>query len=143
MDGRFVGLSAVSSSKSDWLKAEGPVRALLQFGRPERNRLFPDTPTARELAKDERGRALIGLAELPYQLSRPLAAPPGLPPDRARALQEAFMAMQSDSDYLKEAERLGLDVSPVDGAQALALIERLAASPKELLDYMKKLHGEK
>ena len=143
VDGRFVGLSAVSSSKSDWLKAEGPVRALLQFGRPERNRLFPDTPTARELAKDERGRALIGLAELPYQLSRPLAAPPGLPPDRARALQEAFMAMQSDSDYLKEAERLGLDVSPVDGAQALALIERLAASPKELLDYMKKLHGEK
>jgi tripartite-type tricarboxylate transporter receptor subunit TctC len=95
------------------------------------------------LAKDERARALIGLAELPYQLSRPLAAPPGLPPERAKALQDAFMAMQSDADYLKEAERLGLDVSPVDGAQALALIERLAASPKELLDYMKKLHGEK
>jgi hypothetical protein len=53
------------------------------------------------------------------------------------------MAMQSDPDYLKEAERLGLDVSPVDGAQALALIEKLAASPKELLDDMKKLHGEK
>ena len=71
------------------------------------------------------------------------AAPPGVPPERAKALQEAFMAMQSDADYLKEAERLGLDVSPVDGAQALALIERLAASPKELLDYMKKLHGDK
>jgi tripartite-type tricarboxylate transporter receptor subunit TctC len=143
VDGRFVGLSAVSSSKSDWLKPEGPVRALLQFGRPERNGLFPDTPTARELAKDERGRALIGLAELPYQLSRPLAAPPGVPPERARALQGAFMAMQEDADYLREAERLGLDVSPVDGVQALALIEKLAASPKELLDYMKKLHGEK
>ena len=143
VDGRFVGLSAVSSSKSDWLKPEGPVRTLLQFGRPERNRLFPDTPTARELAKDERARALIGLAELPYQLSRPLAAPPGLPPERAKALQDAFMAMQGDADYLKEAERLGLDVSPVDGEQALALIEKLAASPKELLDFMKKLHGEK
>jgi tripartite-type tricarboxylate transporter receptor subunit TctC len=143
VDGRFVGLSAVSSSKPDWLKPEGPVRTLLQFGRPERNKQFPDTPTALELAKDERGRALIGLAELPYQLSRPLAAPPGLPPERAKALQEAFMAMQGDGDYLKEAERLGLDVSPVDGAQALALIEKLAASPRELLDYMKKLHGEK
>ncbi len=143
VDGRFVGLSAVSSSKPDWLKSDGPVRAFLQFGRPERNKLFPDAPTSRELAKDDRARALIGLAELPYQLSRPVAAPPGVPPDRAKALQDAFMAMQSDADYLKEAERLGLDVSPVDGAQALALIERLAASPKELLDYMKKLHGDK
>ncbi len=143
VDGRFVGLSAVSSSKPDWLKPDGPVRAFLQFGRTERNKLFPDAPTARELAKDERSRALIGLAELPYQLSRPMAAPPGLPADRAKALQDAFMAMQTDADYLKEAERLGLDVSPVDGAQALALIEKLAGSPRELLDYMKKLHGDK
>ncbi len=143
VDGRFVGLSAVSSSKPDWLKPDGPVRVLLQFGRSERNKLFPNAPTARELAKDDRARSLIGLAELPYQLSRPVAAPPGLPPDRAKALQDAFMAMQTDAEYLKEAERLGLDVSPVDGAQALALIEKLAASPKELLDYMKSLHGEK
>ncbi len=143
VDGRFVGLSAVSSSKPDWLKPDGPVRALLQFGRTDRHKLFPDAPTARELARDDRARALIGLAELPYQLSRPMVAPPGLPADRAKALQDAFMAMQHDAEYLKEAERLGLDVSPVDGAQALALIEKLAASPKELLDYMKKLHAEK
>lgn len=143
VDGRFVGLSAVSSSKPDWLKPDGPVRAFLQFGRTERHKSFPDAPTARELAKDDRARALIGLAELPYQLSRPVVAPPGLPADRAKALQDAFMAMQTDGDYLKEADRLGLDVSPVDGAQALALIEKLAASPKELLDYMKNLHGEK
>jgi tripartite-type tricarboxylate transporter receptor subunit TctC len=143
VDGRFVGLSAVSASKAEWLKPDGPVRALLQFGRSERNRLFADAPTARELAKDDRARALIGLAELPYQLSRPVAAPPGLPPERAKALQEAFMAMQTDADYLKEAERLGLDVSPVDGAQALNLIETLAASPQELRDFMKKLHSDK
>ena len=143
VDGRFVGLSAVSSSKPDWLKPDGPVRALLQFGRTERHKTFPDAPTARELARDDRARALIGLAELPYQLSRPMVAPPSLPADRARALQDAFMAMQTDSEYLKEADRLGLDVSPVDGTQALALIEKLAASPKELLDYMKKLHSDK
>ena len=143
VDGRLVGLSAVSASKAEWLKPDGPVRALLQFGRSERNRLFADAPTARELAKDDRARALIGLAELPYQLSRPVAAPPGLPPERAKALQEAFMAMQTDADYLKEAERLGLDVSPVDGAQALNLIETLAASPQELRDFMKKLHSDK
>jgi tripartite-type tricarboxylate transporter receptor subunit TctC len=97
VDGRFVGLSAVSSSKGDWLKPGGPVRVLLQFGRAERHKLFPDAPTARELARDDRARALIGLAELPYQLSRPVVAPPGLPADRAKALhisviQDAYRA---------------------------------------------------
>ena len=144
VDGRFVGLSAVSSAKPDWLRADSNMHVILQFGRPQRNARYPDVPTARELAKDDRARALIALAELPYQLSRPLVAPPGVPADRAKALQDAFMTMQSDPDYLQEAVRLGLDVSPVAGAAALPLIEQLASAPRELIDYMKKLqHPEK
>ena len=120
------------------------MRVILQFGRQERNKLFPDAPTARELAKDDRGRALISLAELPYQLSRPMVAPPGVPADRARALQDAFMSMQSDKDYLEEAVKLGLDVSPVAGSAALPLIEQLASTPRELIDQLKKLqHPDK
>ena len=144
VDGRFVGLSAVSAAKPDWLKEGSNMRVLLQFGREARNSAFPDAPTARELAKDGRARALIGLAELPYQLSRPVAAPPGIPEDRAIALQKAFMEMQGDADYLAEAARLGLDVSPVGGARARELIETIASAPRELIDTMKNLqHPEK
>ncbi len=139
VDGRFVGLSAVSSAKPDWLKPAANMRVLLQFGRAERNPAFPDAPTARELARDERARALIGLAELPYQLSRPMVAPPGVPADRAKALQDGFMAMQADPEYLGEAARLGLDVSPVDAARAARLVDELAVAPRDLIDYMKKL----
>ena len=143
-EGRFVGLSAVQSTKPDWLKPDGPVHALLQFARVTRNPQFPDVPTARELARDPRSLALIELAELPYLLSRPMAAPPNLPPERAQALQKAFMALQSDPDYLNECQRLGLDVSPVDGQQALALIDKLATAPADLLQALKKLqHPEK
>jgi tripartite-type tricarboxylate transporter receptor subunit TctC len=143
-EGRFVGLSAVQSTKSDWLKPDGPVHALLQFARVTRHPLFPDVPTARELARDPKSLALIELAELPYLLSRPMAAPPNLPPERAQALQKAFMALQSDPDYLAECQRLGLDVSPVDGQQALALIDKLATAPPDLLQALKKLqHPEK
>ena len=144
VDGRFVGLSAVSSAKPDWLKPDSNMRVILQFGRPQRNARYPDVPTARELAKDDRARALIALAELPYQLSRPMVAPPGVPADRAKALQDAFMTMQTDAEYLQEAVKLGLDVSPVAGTAALPLIEQLENAPRELLDYMKKLqHPEK
>jgi tripartite-type tricarboxylate transporter receptor subunit TctC len=132
VDGRFVGLSAVSSSKADWLKPDASVRVLLQFGRAERHKLFPDAPTARELARDDRSRALIGLAELPYQLSRPMVAPPGLPPARVAALRKAFDDTMQDPAFLAEAKRLLLDVEPMKGEDIAVLVKTVLATPPEV-----------
>lgn len=138
-DGRFVGLSAVASSHPEWLRGDSNMQVLLQFARVTRHPQFPDVPTARELAPNDRARALIELAELPYRLSRPFAAPPGLPPDRAQALEMAFMAVHKDPQYLDEATRLKVDVSPIDGAEVLRAINGIAGAPRDLLDEMKKL----
>jgi tripartite-type tricarboxylate transporter receptor subunit TctC len=142
LDGRLVGLSATQSTRADWLRSESGMRVLLQFARRTRHPLLPDVPTARELASDERARALIGLAELPYQLSRPYAAPPGIPADRAQALQAAFMAVQRDPLYLDDAARLKVDVSPIGAADVMRAIDEIAAAPPDLLDYMRKLLAE-
>jgi tripartite-type tricarboxylate transporter receptor subunit TctC len=115
------------------------MHALLQFARATRHPDFPDVPTARELAHDERSRALIVLAELPYYLSRPFAAPPGLPPERAAALEGAFVAAHRDPEYLEEARKLKVDISPVDGEQVLHAIQRMAGTSPELRAALKKL----
>jgi tripartite-type tricarboxylate transporter receptor subunit TctC len=141
-DGRFVGLSAVASSHPEWLRPDSGMQVLLQFARATRHPQFPGAPTARELASNDRARALIELAELPYRLSRPFAAPPGLPADRAKALQAAFLAVHQDPDYLDEAQRLKVDVSPIGGEEVLRAIEGIAGAPPDLLDYMKKLLSE-
>jgi len=141
-DGRFVGLSAVSSSRPDWLKPDSEMQVLLQFARLTRHPQFPDVPTARELAPNPHARALIELAELPYRLSRPFAAPPGLPPARAKALEAAFAAVHKDPQYLDEATRLKIDVSPIDGAEVLRAIDGIAEAPRDLLDTIKKLLSE-
>jgi tripartite-type tricarboxylate transporter receptor subunit TctC len=141
-DGRFVGLSAVSSSRPDWLKPDSDMQVLLQFARLTRHPQFPDVPTARELAPNPHARALIELAELPYRLSRPFAAPPGLPGERAKALEEAFLAVHKDPQYLDEAMRLKIDVSPIDGAEVLQAINGIAGAPRDLLDTIKKLLSE-
>jgi tripartite-type tricarboxylate transporter receptor subunit TctC len=141
-DGRFVGLSAVASSHREWLRPDSGIQVLLQFARTTRHPQFPDVPTARELASNDRARALIALAELPYRLSRPFAAPPGLPGDRAKALQAAFLAVHQDPDYLDEAQRLKVDVSPIGGEEVLRAIDGIAGAPPDLLDYMKKLLTE-
>ena len=78
-------------------------------------------PTARELALNDAGRALIEFAEAPLlTMARPFAAPPGVPADRAKALQAAFVAAHRDPQFLAEAEKLGVDISPVgaDGHDA-------------------------
>jgi tripartite-type tricarboxylate transporter receptor subunit TctC len=139
VDGRTVGISATASSHPEWFAPDSIVKILLQFARVTRHPQFSDVPTARELALNDRGRALIELAELPYRLSRPFAAPPDLPADRAAALQTAFMAVHKDPQYLDEAARLKIDVSPISGAEVSEAIEHIARQPQDLLDEMKKI----
>ena len=140
--GRTVDLSTMKSVKPDWLKPDSPYRVLVQFARATRHPDLPEVPTARELAKNEAALALIELAELPYGLSRPFAAPPDVPEERAIALQRAFLGVHGDPQYLEDAARLKIDVSPVGGDGVLQAIERIARAPPELLDYMRRLLAE-
>jgi tripartite-type tricarboxylate transporter receptor subunit TctC len=139
VEGRTVGLSAVKSNKPDWLKPNGLMHPLVVFGRATRHPDFPGAPTARELAKSDRDRTLIEILEVPYLLSRPYAAPPDVPPARAKALQEAFMAAHKDPAYLEEAAKLDIDVSPIGGRDILQLIDRIADTPPDVLKSVEKL----
>jgi tripartite-type tricarboxylate transporter receptor subunit TctC len=140
--GRTVDLSTLKSVRPDWLKSDGAFRILVQFGRATRHPQLPDVPTARELARNEAARSLIELAELPYSVSRPVAAPPGIPAKRAAALARAFRAVQNDPQYLEDAASSRLDVSPIDGDEILRAIEAVANAPPEFLEYARKLFVE-
>jgi tripartite-type tricarboxylate transporter receptor subunit TctC len=142
IDGRFVGLSATASSHPQWLAPSSHMRMLLQFARVTRHEDYPNVPTARELAPDDKTRALIALAELPYRLSRPFAAPPGIPADRARALQAAFLAVHRDPLYLEDAARLKVDVSPIGGDEVLRAIGDIAAAPADMLAVIGKIMSD-
>src|SRR5436190_1461583 len=86
------------------------------------------------IAKEEKAKALLEFAELPFFMALPFAAPPDVPPDRAKALQSAFMAMCHDPSFVDEAKRLGLDISPIDGEQIASLLARAATTPKDVID---------
>jgi tripartite-type tricarboxylate transporter receptor subunit TctC len=139
VEGRTVGLSSVRSNHPDWLKPGGLVKPLVVFGRATRHPDFPDVPLARELAKNDQDRKLIEIVDAPYQLSRPFAAPPGVPADRAKALQEAFLATHKDPEYIADAERMHIDVSPIGGADVLKLINGIAATPPDELKKVERL----
>ncbi|MDB5640873.1 MAG: hypothetical protein JWN07_190 [Hyphomicrobiales bacterium] len=137
--GRMVDLSGVRTIKPDWLKPGSGIRTIVQFGRETRHPMLADVPTARELAKTPEARALIELTELPYKLSRPFAAPPGIPPARAEALQTAFAAAHKDPQFLEESVKLGVDISPVSAQGVLDAIALIDKAPPDALEYLKKL----
>ncbi len=139
IEARNVGLSSIRSTKPDWVKPGNLGNVLVVFGRATRHRDFPNAPTARELAKNDRDRNLIEILEIPYALSRPFAAPPGVPEDRAKALVKAFMETHKDPGYLEEARKGNFDVSPIDGAEVLRLIKQIADTPDDQLRSIEKL----
>jgi tripartite-type tricarboxylate transporter receptor subunit TctC len=139
IEGRTTGISSVKSNKPDWLKPDGPMQVLVVMGRATRYPDLPNVPTARELAKTEKDKALIEILELPYSLSRPFAAPPGVPADRAAALQKAFMDTHKDPEYLAAAAKLNVDVSPIDGKEVVRLIEGISKVPPDMMKQVENL----
>lgn len=136
LDGQVIGYASVRSAQRD-LWDNKKLRPLVQFGRSTRHPDLPDVPTGRELAKTDEARAIVAFAELPFQMALPVVAPPGVPADRAETLRKAFLAMVKDREFLDEAKRIGLEISPIDGAAVLKLIEASTKTPKSVIDRYK------
>jgi tripartite-type tricarboxylate transporter receptor subunit TctC len=132
IDSQIIGFSSVRTGQRD-LWSHGAFRPLLQFGRSTRLADFPDVPTGNELTRDPNALALLDFANLQFAISLPFAAPPGVPQDRAKALQAAFMAMCRDPAVLEDAEKLGIEMSPIDGDTVLKSIAHAAATPHDVI----------
>ena len=121
----------------------GAFRPLISFARTTRYHELPDVPTGRELTKDPNALALLDFAEAPFYMALPVVAPPDLPPDRAKALQTAFMAMTKDPAFIAEVEKMNLDLSPIDGESVRKVIAQMGATPKDVIAQYATMAGAK
>ena len=105
------------SIKVTWAKGleTGFVRPLVQTTLEPLSDL-PNVAVAIQHAKSKEDQALLRLAAQAYgPASIAYSLPPGLPKDRLQTLQRAFMATMKDADFLTEAKKANLVVSPLDG----------------------------
>jgi len=90
----------------------------------------PSAKRIDELARDRQGKQLISAGMAAGSISKPFVAPPGVPVDRLKALQDAFMATMADPAFLVDAEQVRLDIAPTTGEKALQIVnEILSLSP--------------
>ncbi|MBM3607348.1 MAG: hypothetical protein FJX29_02675 [Alphaproteobacteria bacterium] len=124
-----------SSIKSQWAQylKSGELKLVLQMG-AAKSQEFGDIPAAMDFAKTDEDRAVLEIHFGQLLLSRPVAAPPGVPADRMAALRAAFEATMKDAEFLAESKKAGLDINPVSAADSLAMLQRFKAYPRAALD---------
>jgi hypothetical protein len=113
------------SMRSAWQHAleTGEVIVVLQLA-AEALPDLPAVPLVRDVAKTDEARKLVSTAIYRASgLARPYALPPGTPPERIDLLRRAFLATLRDPEFLTDAKRARLEVSPLSGEE----VERLVA----------------
>jgi tripartite-type tricarboxylate transporter receptor subunit TctC len=119
--------SSIRAQFSDDVKA-GRLKLVVQMG-PHKSNDFGNIPSVFDYAKTDEQRAVLELFFNQLVLGRPLAGPPNIPADRLAALRQAFAATMKDKDFLAEANKVGLDISPASATEVNGLLHHFASFP--------------
>jgi tripartite-type tricarboxylate transporter receptor subunit TctC len=122
--------SSVMSTHRVWLE-EKKMTVLAQLALQKHPDL-PDVPLIIDLAKTDEQKQILRLIFARQVMGRPYLAPPGIPADRAAALRQAFMDTMTDKDFLADAEKAQLEITPVDGATIQKLVAEVYQTPPEV-----------
>lgn len=124
----------------------GRDSVVLQSGQ-QRIQELPDVPTAFELVDQtsdpERTRAILTAWENLHAIGRPIAAPPGTPPDRVEFLSEAFYKALHDPELLADAERAGRPIRYASAEEMRQFVVAATVMPDEIRQlFVRAIRGE-
>lgn len=129
----LIGWSWGAIQTSEWedYKA-GNWRIIAHLG-PGKHPEF-DAPSVYDYAETKEARDALDFLVGTLVLGRPVFAPPGIPADREAALRAAFDATLKDPEFLAEAARLNLEISPASGAELAERVVRLYRTPAAVVE---------
>jgi tripartite-type tricarboxylate transporter receptor subunit TctC len=123
--------SSVISTHKSWIEDKRMI-VLVQLSLTKHPDL-PDVPLAMDFAKTDAQRQILKLIFARNVMGRPYVAPPNVPADRVAILRKAFMDTMADKDFLAEAAKANLEISPVSGAEVEKLVQEVYATPPDIL----------
>jgi hypothetical protein len=112
--------SSVISTRKDWYDKK-TINVLVQLSL-QKHADLPNVPAILDLAKTPEQKQILTLVFARQALGRPFVAPPGVPQDRVDALRKAFMDTMKDKEFLAEAEKAKLEITPISGADVQKIV---------------------
>jgi len=137
VDGICESLDSVISKRPDWIGTK-KVNVLFQGG-AEPNPTLKGIPFIVDLARNAEEKQTIEFLYAGQGIGRPFVAPPDIPADRVKMLREAFNATMKDPDFIADVTKQKLDLEPEDGEHLGALIKKIYATPKPIVDKVSEL----
>jgi tripartite-type tricarboxylate transporter receptor subunit TctC len=135
LDGRSQGTGSLLSTRRAWI--EQRFIRLLATSKSKRDPRIPEVVTIAELAPPGKKNLLAALYAA-ENIGRSIVLPPGVPPERVKVLRDAFAAMTQDTQFLKEAEKIGLEIGLTRGEELNRDIESTVGD-KELMGIYRKI----
>jgi tripartite-type tricarboxylate transporter receptor subunit TctC len=128
--------SSVKSQKGDWLR-DKKLNVLVQVSlEPEAELTKLGVPSIwKYVSEESRQAAELVISQQVFQ--RSYVAPPGTPDEEIAILRKAFDETMLDPQFLADAEKVKISITPLPGAKVQSLIEKLYATPKEVIDRAK------
>jgi tripartite-type tricarboxylate transporter receptor subunit TctC len=103
-------------------------------------------PFMMDLTNDEETKKVLSFLFAYLVYIRPFVAPPGVPGDRLKALQDAFAATLKDPELLAEAERAGVEIRYASPERVKAALTQIFDAPEAIktraLDELRKAGWE-
>jgi tripartite-type tricarboxylate transporter receptor subunit TctC len=137
VEGICESLDSVNARRPSWIP-DKVVNVLLQAGDGEPAEL-KGVPNVLTLAHTDEQRQVLEYLYAGQDIGRPFVAPPGLPPGRLKMLRDAFDATMKDPNFIADVKKHKYDLDPVNGAHLEALIKKLYATPKAVIERVSRL----
>ena len=99
----------------------------------------PDAPSIMDFAKNEEQAQLMRFIFSSVEFGRPYVMPPGAPADVVQVMRRAFADATTDPDLIAEVRKIDLDMTFRPADSLVSLIDKLYATPAQLLDEVRRL----
>jgi tripartite-type tricarboxylate transporter receptor subunit TctC len=129
--------SSVKSQKADWVR-DRKLNILVQVGlQPLAELSDLGVPQIWNFIPYENDRKLAELVISQQVFQRSYVLPPGTPREAVDIMRKGFDETVHDPEFLADAQKMRISIAPLGGADVQALIEKLYATPKALVDRAK------
>lgn len=119
-EGHSTAWAAIKAANPDWIKS-GAINPVVQFGL-QRHPELKDVPTAIELAKTQEQREILSAVLNATEVGYAFFSTPRLPTDTLAMLRYAFNATMEDKEFLKDADRMRVEIAPLSGQKLQEII---------------------
>jgi tripartite-type tricarboxylate transporter receptor subunit TctC len=133
VDGFFNTWTSSKITSYDKIKSGEWVLLAQMTDKPMKDLIIPNVPTIPMIARSEEQRLLLKYGtSTPNDFGKVYVAPPGVPADRAQALESAFARVFKDKDLRADADKGKLEIDPLIGSSIQKLVVEFLGMPADV-----------